>query len=269
MPAPAGRGLLWDARIARAQALIPASPAAAEALTFYAALAGYQKSLLPQGFATATLDLDPVLDAVPGFLSWLPRVAPSRLAEAAADMGRIDRARWRRFLQSYAPGGNHDLDEADEMIRFVLEALLQPFAEATALARVAAMRQPFEAATGDAPSRCQFCDALPAVGLLREEGQGARRTLLCGLCLTEWPFFRVACPSCGEQGFDALPVYTADRFAHVRIDACERCRGYLKTIDLTKDGAAVPLVDDIATMSLDLWARKQGYSRLRSGLLGI
>jgi FdhE protein len=75
--------------------------------------------------------------------------------------------------------------------------------------------------------------------------------------------------ACGGQEFDALPVYTADRFPHVRVDACDGCRRYLKTIDLTKNGLAVPVVDDIASVSLDLWARERGYVRVRDNLLGF
>jgi FdhE protein len=78
---------------------------------------------------------------------------------------------------------------------------------------------------------------------------------------------RVVCPNCGEEAFDRLPVYTAEDFPHVRIDACDTCRRYLKTIDLTKNGLAVPLVDDIASLPLDLWAGERGYRRLRRNLL--
>jgi FdhE protein len=105
------------------------------------------------------------------------------------------------------------------------------------------------------------------VGVLREEGHGARRALVCGLCLTEWDYLRVVCAGCGEQRFESLPVFTAEQFPHVRIEACDTCRTYLKTIDLTKDGRAVPVVDDIASISLDLWARDRGYTRLRASLV--
>ena len=93
--------------------------------------------------------------------------------------------------------------------------------------------------------------------------------LTCGLCLSEWEFLRVVCPACEEQRFDALPVYTSETFPHVRIEACDSCRCYLKTIDLTRNGLAVPLVDDLATVPLDLWAREQGYRRSRENLLRI
>ena len=99
--------------------------------------------------------------------------------------------------------------------------------------------------------------------MLRDAGQGTRRALVCGLCFTEWAFERIVCPSCGERRFDALPVYTAEQVAGVRVDGCDSCGVYLKTIDASKDGTSVPEVDDLATLALDLWAREHGYRRLR------
>jgi FdhE protein len=55
---------------------------------------------------------------------------------------------------------------------------------------------------------------------------------------------------------------------HVRVEACDTCKSYLRTIDLTKDGHAVPLVDDLAAISLTLWADERGYRRLQPNLLG-
>jgi len=37
---------------------------------------------------------------------------------------------------------------------------------------------------------------------------------------------------------------------------------------LTKMGLAVPVVDELATIPLDLWARKHGYQKLQINLLG-
>ncbi len=270
----------WDKRIARARTLAALRPAAAEALAFYAAVAEYQKSLVSadpeepriQGSEVRsrpladTLDLGAVLAAIPSFLAWLPRVAPARLAESAADLRRFERDQWLHLVHSYLAGDGRDLYGDDHALRFVLEAVLQPFVEQAAIAE-AARRRPQPNASGQA--RCPFCKALPIVGVLREEGHGAKRTLVCALCLMEREYLRVVCPSCGEQQFDALPVYTADELEYLRIEACDHCHRYLKTIDLTKDGLAVPLVDDIASVSLDLWARDRGYVRLRANLLGL
>lgn len=104
--------------------------------------------------------------------------------------------------------------------------------------------------------------------VLRPEGEGGRRTLLCGRCFTEWEFRRLLCPGCGEEDRDKLPVYTAAEFPHIRVDACDTCRHYLKAVDLTRDGRAVPEVDDLASLPLDLWAMEHEYRRLAPGLLG-
>jgi formate dehydrogenase maturation protein FdhE len=40
-------------------------------------------------------------------------------------------------------------------------------------------------------------------------------------------------------------------------------------VDLTKNGRAEPLVDEMATPHLDLWARDHGYTKLQSNLLGM
>ena len=55
----------------------------------------------------------------------------------------------------------------------------------------------------------------------------------------------------------------------VRIEACETCRRYVKSIDLTADARAVPEVDDLVSLGMDLWAQEQGYARVAPGLAGI
>ena len=77
------------------------------------------------------------------------------------------------------------------------------------------------------------------------------------------------CPACGEENVDKLVIYTADQFHHIRIEACDSCRHYLKTIDLTKNGKAVPVVDELAAIPLSLWAEENGYSKLQANILGI
>ena len=89
------------------------------------------------------------------------------------------------------------------------------------------------------------------------------------MCLNEWPALRLACTACGEGSFEKLPVFRAEEFDGARIDVCESCQAYFKTIDLTRDGSAVPVVDDLATLPLDLWAGDKGYRRARPNLLRI
>lgn len=281
MAARATSQVRWDERIARARHLADRYPAAADILTFYVKLADYQKSFAarsaPAGNARASTDAlggfrltpeaaDRVLEAVAAFLAWLAETAPPRLAGAVVEMRHLDRSAWQVVLDEYLARRGAETATAHAPRVFVVEALLQPLAEQLAtqwLSPPDLLTPP--PATG--ASRCPFCDDPPVVGVLREEGEGAKRSLVCGLCLTEWKYLRLVCPSCAERRFDALPVFTSEQIPGARVEACDTCRHYLKTIDLTRDGRAVPYVDDLATVSLDLWAQNQGYARLRSNLL--
>jgi len=118
-------------------------------------------------------------------------------------------------------------------------------------------------------SFCPICAGKPLAGVLREEGHGAKRSLVCSLCLTEWNYRRLVCPACGEDRFDRLVSYTASQFEHLRVEACETCKTYMNTVDLTKNGLAIPEVDELAGLPLSLWARENGYTKLQSNLLGI
>ena len=90
--------------------------------------------------------------------------------------------------------------------------------------------------------------------------------MLCGdssrrppsLCRTEWDYPRIACPLARKYREEKLCVYTAQQFEYVRVEACETCRSYLKSIDLTNNGLAVPEVGDLASTPLTLWAEESG-----------
>jgi FdhE protein len=55
----------------------------------------------------------------------------------------------------------------------------------------------------------------------------------------------------------------------MRVEACETCQRYVKSVDLSVDGRAVPEVDELRSLSLDLWAVERGYVRLEPGLAGL
>lgn len=276
------------ARAARARELKTSTPAAAGLLGFYASLVEYQQRLAdqlvqgsdplvwhggqtpwhggqtPDGFSLTSGSLLQAIDAgwvggaVREFVLWLVRLKPDPSYET---MREVTEAEWRELFESYRASPDEAAARFSEAALFALEAVLQPIAEQLA-AQIARNEH-------SSSSRCPACGRAPAVGVLREAGHGARRRLVCGLCVTEWDYLRVVCVKCGEQRFDALPVFSAEQFPHARIDACDTCRSYLKTIDATKDGRASPLVDDLATVALDLWARAQGYTRVSAGVLRI
>ena len=119
------------------------------------------------------------------------------------------------------------------------------------------------------PGACPRCGAKPVAAVLRPEGDGGKRFLLCSICFTEWEFRRVLCPNCGEEAPEKLPVYTAEEYPHIRVEACETCKVYIKSIDMTRDGLAVPEVDELASVAVDLWAKEKGYTKLQPNLFGL
>ena len=50
------------------------------------------------------------------------------------------------------------------------------------------------------------------------------------------------------------------------MEACDTCQCYLKAVDLTRDGNAVPEVDEIAALPLDMWAMEHGYRKIAPNL---
>lgn len=142
--------------------------------------------------------------------------------------------------------------------KFFWRVLMQPHAER--------LRKP----SADVYSGvCPSCGQKPVVGVMRGEGDGAKRSLICSLCSLEWPYRRLICPNCGEEDREKLPVYKAAQIEHVRVEACDTCHTYIKSVDLTKDGFAVPQVDEIATVTLNVWADERGYSKVETNLLGM
>ena len=91
----------------------------------------------------------------------------------------------------------------------------------------------------------------------------------CALCGGEWLFGRILCPSCSEGDPDKLPSFQNEKHKAVRIEACETCHRYVKSIDLSEDARPIPEVDDLVSLSMDLWAVEQGYTRIEPGLAGL
>jgi formate dehydrogenase accessory protein FdhE len=266
---------VYDARIRRAERLISLHPFTQEVLTFYKKIAEFQKSLhtqmlsgdKPQGTGKnlpalrENLKIEDLLPHFQEFLKLVAESAPATLAESARQLSTQPPDAWAAILQDFwATSGRDDRPNA-AFDQFLPRAFLQPYAESLEIERPADETSAF-------PSLCPLCGARPLLGVLRPEGDGGKRFLLCSFCLREWEFRRIFCSTCAEEMESKLPVYVAEQFPYIRVEACETCKFYLRTIDLTKDGNAVTLVDDLAAIPLSLWAEEHGYSRAQPNLLG-
>jgi len=247
----------YEARIARANQLAAVYPSSAQLLSFYVELARFQKPVFSDLQSRQETDPRALLCYFPALVKLISRSGTEPLRNFAAL--NLQNSDAQMILLSAV--WEH-ADAVDPAGRFYARVLLQPFAE------YLASRGSGVAIAGEG-SRCPFCNARPVAGVLRPEGHGAKRWLACSLCSTEWPYRRVLCPGCGEEDKDKLPVYTAGEFPAARLDACDTCQTYLKSIDLTKDGHSVPVVDEIATVALNLWAEEHGYAKLETNLLGM
>jgi formate dehydrogenase maturation protein FdhE len=151
---------------------------------------------------------------------------------------------------------------------YLARALLRPYAETLAAAGITPERA---ARPTSGPGACARCGGPAWIGW-RRSGSGdeaAQRFLGCGICGTERTLGRIECAACGEPTPDKLAVYQTERHPAVRIEACDACQRYIKSIDLTVDGRAIPEVDDLCSLSMDLWATEQGYERLEPSLAGV
>lgn len=258
---------LWQQRIRRAEYLATAHSFAAEILGFYIHVArfqqGFQQQLERSASRAAISVSDPLtpelLRSFPQFLAMVAKEGPDRIAQIAHDLTHTSSDSWSSLLNSCWSGVNVPRTAPED---FLALAYLQPYAEL--LRTKAALKL-----EGYNHPLCPFCNRLAALGTLRQQGDGGRRSLVCGFCLCEWDFRRVLCPGCGEEDQASLPVYTAEQFPYVRVEACDSCHTYIKSIDLTKDGRAVPLVDELASIPLDLWAHEHDYEKLTPNLLGM
>jgi FdhE protein len=116
---------------------------------------------------------------------------------------------------------------------------------------------------------CPVCGSFPAMEKLRRED--GKRILWCGLCSTEWHYKRIKCPFCGNEDHNSLRYFftegdlssdSSPEENPFRVDVCDKCKKYIKTIDERKmPENEIPdfFQENINTLYLDILAQKDGY----------
>lgn len=252
----------FERRAARAKLLAPQSPSAEAPLKFAAGLYAAQREVAEALLqAPINNDLDEAASALLARAEPVLRHAsagPAQLAEQARTRLRDDSQTARIRLLVYWSG---DPDARDD---YLSRALLKPWVELLAAERRQPVRERRE-------GTCPFCGGGAWVATRRTlpESHGAQRALVCALCAGQWEFPRIRCPACGEASPEKLPNFQDPRNEAVRIEGCDTCKRYVKSIDLSLDARPIPEVDDLASLPLDLWAAEEGYRRIEPGLAGI
>jgi formate dehydrogenase accessory protein FdhE len=259
----------WQRRISRAQELAGRHPFSGEILGFYTHVARFQEDLHRRLMTTlksreAPLDRDlaasevsELLSRFESYLSLVEARGPKALSELTRELRALGEDAGSELLRSgWATPSPSDAQG------FLVQAFLQPYAE---LKRSRSTPRASQASH----ALCPFCNRKPVLGVLRQMGDGGARSMVCSFCVAEWEFRRIVCPGCGEENDKNLAVFTASDFDYIRVECCDCCKTYIKTVDLTKDGRAEPLIDELASAPLDLWAGEHGYAKLQNNLLGM
>jgi hypothetical protein len=271
----------WVGHRRRAEVLRDRYPFAGEVLTLYLALL----DVWAQGWDLARDDRpDPrrlggwaAERVLPHVVKATEAVGPEPLAVAGRDL--------------LAAGGL-----AESLTAWLAGAELPPveryLARASLWAPLVALDADAAAACADDPSpwgdrRCPRCGGQPQLsfrGDAEDRLVSGRRYLACARCGQSWSYAGGSCPSCGETAGSRRTVYAERRdgpvvgrdgdgsqatFPHLRVDACGSCERYLIDVDLGRDSAAVPEVDELAALPLDLYATEQGLSKITPNLMGF
>ncbi len=147
------------------------------------------------------------------------------------------------------PESNSGIDGA--LLTFVMHNALYPFlrARAESLSRLVDTSNWYR-------GYCPICGGDPDMAAL--EKSGGRRRLLCSRCDAEWAFRRLGCPFCGNDDPKELAFFPSEDKVY-RLAVCERCRRYLKTMDLRETKERPLAAERILTAGMDVSAQGTGY----------
>ncbi len=86
--------------------------------------------------------------------------------------------------------------------------------------------------------------------------------LRCSFCAAAWELDVYACIYCGDDGERFVTAAPDEERKDRRVEVCNACGGYLKTVDVP-GLSPFPLlaIADLETMDLDVAAMEQGYAR--------
>jgi len=147
------------------------------------------------------------------------------------------------------------IEISPDSLTAVTKHLLMPITQAYAFAFAAALDF-----AGWRQGYCPVCGDWPILSELR--GRDKLRHLRCGRCSTSWPFKRLQCIWCDNTNEKELSFLFDPDQKTWRIDVCDHCQGYIKTlVSFDPLDADLLLAHDLRTMFMDQMAVEAGYRR--------
>ena len=279
---------VWTERRRRVAELRVKQGFVRQLLDFYGALLAVQEKAAVDAATAAPRPSDIaafVAEVVaPGVIDVSVATGPERLRSQLID--RLESGHPQEMVERWIQG-----EEQPMVDRFFARACLEPVLEALDTQARAICRGVRDA------RHCPDCGGPPQLSFFavaRDDLASGPRVLLCARCASTWTYPRMTCAGCGESLTAKLPIFSehgttsGERgsvvrglpggappaqhpavFPHMRIDACETCRHYLLNIDLVTEPRAVPVVDEMSAIPLDLVARERGFTKITTNLMGF
>lgn len=160
----------------------------------------------------------------------------------------------RYYDKEYLDGILKNIEVDEAILKFLIHTSIKPSIKANV-----------EKLKGDMDLRnwlrgyCPVCGSLPHMSELKGEGQ---RFFECSFCGFEWPSERLKCPFCENKDHESLHYFFEEGKEIYRVDVCDKCKQYIKTVDSRKLNFEPDLnLEDIATIHLDVVATDKGFKR--------
>ncbi len=100
---------------------------------------------------------------------------------------------------------------------------------------------------------CPVCGSPPILSMFGSNGQ---RFFFCSFCWHKWATLRIYCPFCENTDHNDLHYFDIESEEEHRVDVCDKCGKYIKTIDTRKTNRVIyPPLEHLATVHLDIKAK--------------
>lgn len=253
----------WRTRSSRWQDQVPAPPAIVarewleDALQQGEPLVLAVQPQVPAGlFAEVLLDLMRVLQQyrTDAALAPLARAVREATAEQRQALAEAALAASADDLRAWAAEGSATQDLLLALAPLALQPFLGRYAHGlTQAVPLQSWRQTY----------CPVCGREPDVARIDPDNL---RHLHCGQCGARWQYHRLPCIWCGTEDPKQVQILQATEWEPWRVDVCDACGGYVKTLDQRHGGTlSRPGVDlfleDARTRQLDVVAQQRGYRR--------
>jgi len=105
---------------------------------------------------------------------------------------------------------------------------------------------------------CPICGSPASLSLFEKDG---KRFLCCSFCWHKWPTRRIFCNNCENADDKTLKYYSFDNEQEHRVDVCDKCKSYIKTVDCRNaDRFIYPPLEYISTPHIDIKMMEMGFT---------